>query len=75
MRSSVPGLDQEGGVGQVPIARFVGHKVGTLAGDTYSAGGAKENAVATAGSIRYGVAVEAAATALGKALESSPATD
>lgn len=52
------------GVGQVPIARFVGHKVGTLAGDTYSAGGAKQNALETAKKVRYSAAIESAAEEL-----------
>ena len=53
------------GVGQVPISRYVGHKVGTLAGDTYSAGGARENSLETSRNIRYSSAVEAAAQKLG----------
>lgn len=47
-----------------PIAWLVGHKVGTLAGDTYSEGGLKANAAITATKIRFGDAVEAAALAL-----------
>lgn len=46
------------GVGQVPIARFVGHKVGTLAADTYSAGGSKELALDVAAKLRYAADVE-----------------
>lgn len=55
---------ESAGVGQVPIARFVGHKVGTMAGDTYSAGGSIANALATSRKIRYGAKIEAAALAL-----------
>lgn len=63
-RRNVVTVLEAAGVGQVPIARFVGHKVGTLAGDTYSAGGAKENAVKTAEKISFGGKVENAALAL-----------
>jgi len=52
------------GVGQVPIARFVGHKVGTMAGDTYSAGGSKANSLETSKKIRYSAKVEAAVVKL-----------
>lgn len=52
------------GVGQVAIARFVGHKIGTMAGDTYSAGGTIANAVATSRKLRYGDVIEAAAISL-----------
>jgi integrase len=51
-------------VDQVRIARFVGHEVGTLAADDYSAGGNVVNARATAKKVRYRAAVEAAALAL-----------
>ena len=63
-RRNVVTVLEAAGVAQVPIARFVGHKVGTLAGDTYSAGGLKANAVVTATKIRYGDEVEAEALAL-----------
>jgi len=63
-RRNVVTVLEAAGVAQVPIARFVGHKVGTLAGDTYSAGGLKANAAVTATKIRYGDAVEAVALAL-----------
>jgi integrase len=53
---------EQAGVGQVPIARFVGHKVGTLAGDTYSAGTSKERAVETSLKVRYSAEVEALVT-------------
>ena len=52
------------GVGQVAIARFVGHKVGTLAGDTYSEGGSKANSLETSKRLRYGKKVDDAAQAL-----------
>ncbi len=51
-------------VGQVPIARFVGHKVGTVAADTYSTGGAKLNSLKTSRKVRYSANVEAAAVGL-----------
>lgn len=63
-RRNVITVLEAAGVGQVPIARFVGHKVGTLAGDTYSAGGAKANAIETAKKVRYSKAIEAAAKQL-----------
>jgi integrase len=47
-------------VSQVDIARFVGHKVGTMAADRYSAGSSKERAVETAKKVRYSKAIEAA---------------
>lgn len=50
----------------MPIARFLGHKVGTLAGDTYSAGRAKENAVKTAEKISFGERLERAALDLAR---------
>lgn len=46
------------GVGQVPIARFVGHKVGTLAADTYCSGGSKKLALEVASKVRYSAKVE-----------------
>jgi integrase len=51
-------------VDQVSIARFVGHKVGTMAADVYSAGGTRENATETAQKLRHSPEVEAAALAL-----------
>jgi integrase len=63
-RRNVVTVLEAAGVGQVPIARFVGHKVGTLAGDTYSQGGAKQNAVKTSRKIKYTREVEAAVAAL-----------
>ncbi len=63
-RRNVITVLEAAGVGQVPIARFVGQKVGTLAGDTYSAGGNRKNAVETSKKLRYGAKVEAAASAL-----------
>lgn len=55
---------EHAGVGQVEIARYVGHKVGTMAGDTYSTGSAKKIALATAKSIRHSQSVEDAALSL-----------
>ena len=63
-RRNVITLLEAAGVGQVAIARFVGQKVGTMAGDTYSEGGAKKNAIVTARKLRYCAKVEAAALAL-----------
>ena len=63
-RRNVITVLEAAGVGQVPIARFVGHKVGTLAGDGYSAGGNIANALATSKKIRYSPAIEAAALLL-----------
>lgn len=60
-RRNVITVLEAAGVGQVPIARFVGHKVGTLAGDTYSEGGAKANAIKTAKQVRYSTTIETAA--------------
>lgn len=55
---------EHAGVGLVPIARFVGHHVGTMAADTYSAGGSKANALETSRKVRYSVKVEKAALTL-----------
>jgi integrase len=55
---------ENAGVGQVPIARFVGHQVGTMAGDSYSGGGSITNSLKTSKKIRYSAPVEAAANAL-----------
>ena len=63
-RRNVITVLEAAGVGQVPIARFVGQKVGTMAGDTYSAGGSKANALATAKKVRFAAKVEAAALTL-----------
>lgn len=52
---------EDAGVGQVAIARFVGHKVGTMAGDTYSAGVSKERSLETSRNVRYSAQVEGAA--------------
>ncbi len=51
-RNAITALEAAG-VGQVAIARFVGHKVGTLAADTYSAGGNRANALATAAVLKF----------------------
>jgi integrase len=63
-RRNVITILENAGVGQVPISRYVGHKVGTLAGDTYSAGGSRENSLETSRKIRFSVEVEAAANKL-----------
>lgn len=57
-RRNVITVLENGGVGQVPISRYVGHKVGTLAGDTYSAGGSRENSLETSKKIRFSAEVE-----------------
>ena len=64
-RRNVITVLEAAGVGQVPISRYVGHKVGTLAGDTYSAGGNRANSVETAKNVRFAPSVEAAALLLG----------
>jgi integrase len=66
-RRNVATILEAAGVGQVPIARFVGQKVGTMAGDTYSAGGSKANSIETSKKVRYGAKIEAAAEALASA--------
>lgn len=63
-RRNVITVLEAAGVGQVPIARFVGHNVGTMAGDTYSAGGSKANALATARQLDHGKLIDAASLAL-----------
>jgi integrase len=51
-------------VDQVSIARFVGHKIGTMAGDTYSDKISKDMALKTSRNIRYTEKVEQAVLAL-----------
>lgn len=63
-RRSVVTVLERAGVSQVSIARFVGHKVGTLAADTYSDGGTKALALEVAAKVRYSHEVESAADAL-----------
>jgi len=63
-RRNVITVLERAGVGQVEIARYVGHKVGTMAGDTYSAGGDRAGALATAKQIRHSQDVEDAALVL-----------
>ncbi len=63
-RRNVITVLEHAGVGQVEIARYVGHKVGTMVGDTYSTGSAKNIAHTTAKSIRHSKAVEDAALLL-----------
>lgn len=48
-------------VDQVSIARFVGHKVGTLAADIYSDGGSRKLALEVASQVQYPPAIEKAA--------------
>lgn len=57
-RRNVITMLEAAGVGQVAISRYVGHKVGTLAGDTYSAGGNKKNSIATSRMIQYSGEIE-----------------
>lgn len=63
-RRNVITVLEAAGVGQVPIHRFVGHKVNSLAGDTYSQGGSRANAIKTSKKLRYGAKIEAAALLL-----------
>jgi integrase len=63
-RRNVVTVLEAAGVGQVPIARFVGHDVGTMAGDTYSAGGSKANSIKTARKVSYALEIERAALTL-----------
>jgi hypothetical protein len=63
-RRNVITILENAGVGQVPISRYVGHKVGTLAGDTYSAGGGRENSLETSRKIRFSTKVESASALL-----------
>lgn len=63
-RRNVITVLEAAGVPQVPIARFVGHKVGTLAADTYSAGGSKALALDVARKVRFSKKLEGAAVAL-----------
>ena len=55
---------EHAGVGDREIARFVGHKIGTLAGDTYSAGASEKIAIKTARAIKYSREIEAEAASL-----------
>jgi integrase len=59
-RRNVVTILENAGVGQVPISRYVGHKIGTMAGDIYSAGGARENSLETSRKIRFSTKVESA---------------
>lgn len=63
-RRNVITVLEQAGVGQVAIARFVGHQVGTMAADVYSGGGNKANSLETSRKVTYGAKVEAAALAL-----------
>jgi integrase len=63
-RRNVVTVLEAAGVHQVAIARFVGHKVGTMAADVYSQGGTKQNAIETSRKIKYSREVEAAVAAL-----------
>jgi integrase len=55
---------EHAGVDQVSIARFVGHKIKTLAADTYSAGAKKSRAVEIARKLAYSADVERAVLAV-----------
>lgn len=59
-RRNVIALLEQAGVGQVPMARFVGHKVATTPAGKDSAGGRKALALATAKRVAYGDSVEKA---------------
>jgi integrase len=59
-RRNVITMLEAAGVGQVPIARFVGHKVGTMAADTYSAGGSESLATEVSRKVRYSRQIEGA---------------
>ncbi len=62
-RRRVTSVLEGAGMSQADIARFVGHKVGTLAADTYAGPRAAEWALEASRRVRYTKAVEAAATA------------
>lgn len=62
-RRMVVTMREAAGVGQVPIARFLAHKVGTLTSDTYQEGGSKANSLGTSRRLRYGKKVEASVQA------------
>lgn len=64
-RRNVITVLEHAGVDQVSIARFVGHKLGTMAGDRYSEGGSRAMALEVAKSITFTGTVEEAALALG----------
>jgi len=63
-RRNVMTVLEDAGVSQVSIARFVGHKVGTMAADVYVKGGRKAIALKTAKEIRFSPEIEAKALAL-----------
>ncbi len=65
-RRTVATVLEQAGVRQVLISRFTGHKIGTLAADTYSEGGSVAQSRATSKQVRYGAAVEKAALAWAK---------
>jgi len=58
LKCAVITVVENAGVGQSPIACFVGHKAGTMAGDTYSAGMAEKVTLEVAQKVRYAKAVE-----------------
>lgn len=60
-RRRVAGVLEVAGLSQAEIARFVGHKVGTLAADTYAGPRSSAWALEVAEKIRYGSDVEQAA--------------
>jgi integrase len=55
---------EHAGVTQVEIARYVGHKIGTLAADTYSGGADAKRSLEVSRAIKYSRAVEQAAELL-----------
>ena len=63
-RRSVITVLERAKVGQVEIARYVGHNVGTMAGDTYSDGGDVVRSLEASKAIRFGKKIEDAALAL-----------
>lgn len=63
-RRNVITLLERAKVGQVEIARFVGHKIRTMAGDTYSGGGDVKRSLEVSRSLKYSKNVEKAVSAL-----------
>ncbi len=63
-RRNVITILENAGVGQVAISRYVGHKVGTLAGDSYSEGGDRANSLESSRRIKFDPKVEASALVL-----------
>lgn len=58
-RRRVVDVLEQAGASQVAIARYVGHKVGTMAGDVYASGSSsKANTLATAKLVQYSLGAE-----------------